>query len=58
MVKEVLCISGFEEDGNQYWSEGCYYELVGMDGDDYMIRHNFGGVGRIYAEDFDEYFKV
>lgn len=57
MVKEVLCIRNFVEDGDLYWSKGCHYEVVEMDDNGYMIRHNFGGVGRIYAEDFDDYFK-
>lgn len=55
--KDVLCICNFVEDGNEYWSEGCCYEFIGMDGEDYLIRTNFNGVGRVYAEDFDDYFK-
>lgn len=57
-IKEVLCITDFVEDSEVWWSEGCYYEVVGMDGENYRIQHNFGGVGYIYAEDFDIYFKV
>ncbi len=56
-MKEVLCICDFVEDNTEYWSEGCYYEWIGTDGEDYLIRTNFNAEGRVYAEDFDQYFK-
>lgn len=57
MITKVLCIKDFVEDGDLCWTKGCYYNVVEMDGDDYLIEHNFGGVGRIYPDDFDDYFK-
>lgn len=56
-MKEVLCICNFIEDDTEYWSKGCYYEFIGMDGEDYLIRTNFNAEGRVYAEDFDKHFK-
>ena len=56
-MKEVLCICDFVEDGDLYWSKGCYYEFIGMDGENYLIRTNFNGEGCVYAEDFNQYFK-
>lgn len=55
---EVLCTEDFVEDGTVYWGKGCYYELVGMDGENYLIRNEFNAVGCIYADDFDDYFKL
>lgn len=57
-IKEVLCVRDFVEDGETWWSAGCHYNVVGTDGENYQIQHNYGGVGLIYAEDFDDHFKV
>lgn len=53
----VLCIRSFVEDDTEYWSEGSWYEVIRHYSDgDYILRHNYG-MGMIYAEDFDEYFR-
>lgn len=57
-AREVRCIADFTEDGDLYWTKGCIYEVAGTEDGDWLIRHNFGGVGRIYAEDFDGHFEI
>lgn len=56
-MKEVLCVKSYVEDGDEFWSEGSYYTVLSETEEGYKIEHNFGGVGFVYAEDFDEYFE-
>ena len=58
MVGEVYCVRDFVEDGDLYWTNGCHYDVVGEDSGDFLVKNNFGGVGRIYAEDFSDYFII
>lgn len=54
---QVFCTRDFVEDGTEYWSKGNWYEVVKWEPNgDCVIRHNHG-IGTIYAEDFDEYFR-
>ena len=53
----VLCIRSFVEDDTEYWSEGSWYEVIRQEPNGgYILRHNYG-MGMIYAEDFNEYFR-
>lgn len=56
-IGEVRCIADFEEDGDQYFSELCYYTVTSKGDSEYFIKNNFGGVSRIDAEDFADYFE-
>ena len=56
IMRGVYCIKDFCEDDYEYWSKGCFYAVIRRVDDGYEIEHNFGGVGLIYDEDFDEYF--
>lgn len=56
-VGEVQCIKDFVEDGDEYFSRRCYYTITSKDDAGYCIKNNFGGVSRIYTEDFADYFK-
>lgn len=61
-VFDVLCTSSYEEDEEEYWSEGCQYLCGTNDGESYYIETNFGGLGCIspynLIEDLSEYFEI
>ena len=52
----AYCFNSFVEDGTEYWSEGNWYEIKSEDDDGFEMSHNYG-IGFIYKEDFDDYFK-
>lgn len=55
--KCIFCVRSFVEDDIEYWSEDNWYEVIRWEPNgDCVIRHNYG-IGTIYAEDFDEYFR-
>ena len=58
--KSARCIKSYDEDGDEYWSEGNYYTVCQLDNDTWTVRNNFDGVSKIgpdyTVDDFDEYF--
>ena len=59
---QVKCKKTYNEDGDEYWSEGNIYNATNLDGQNWSIITNFGNKGKVGPDymlnDFDEYFEV
>lgn len=59
---QVRCKKTYNEDGDEYWSEGNIYTATNLDGQNWSIITNFDNKGKVGPDymlnDFDEYFEV
>lgn len=59
---QVRCKKTYNEDGDEYWSEGNIYTATNLDGQNWSIITNFGNKGKVgpdyMLDNFDDYFEV